>query len=460
MKKHYLLCLMVASLIGVSSCNDKNDEYDDVGQSTIVSLEGPNSVYMGDSIAFTFNVADDGEVPLSTSKIQLLYGNEIVSERIVLTGKSGIYTGKILVPLMKNIPDGDATLKVRVQNARYASDVKEMDIAVLRPSYSYLLLKTEEGGEYRMMPVSGKPYTYAVTDNFKIEQNAYIVAPKYGENGNEIPFGNQDGKIVNGVKTNIEFTADTENGYEITFNTLTFEGTPFIKFALNDVEFNKQDDNNWYVDMELEQGQEIQITGLKSDYANYWIDPSFFDIKKNTNRKVLKFRGMNGKYKVTVNKSLKYFNVELLNGAELSVFDKDRAEGALWMIGGGGIGKPSFAANGINWDPGKGFCATPIAKGKYQLIFEAGKTLNPQDINFKYFGQKNWGFEMSSAYVTTVSPYLRINPGPGDDGNIFSGTEAFKEGKFYIITLELPSEFPSSPGVITVEEVEQIPEVE
>ena len=67
---------------------------------------------------------------------------------------------------------------------------------------------------------------------------------------------------------------------------------------------------------------------------------------------------------------------------------------------------------------------------------------------------------MSSAYVTTVSPYLRINPGPGDDGNIFSGTEAFKEGKFYIITLELPSEFPSSPGVITVEEVEQIPEVE
>lgn len=68
MKKHYLLCLMVASIIGVSSCNDKNDEYDDVGQSTIVSLEGPKSVYMGDSIAFTFNVADDGEIPLSTSK--------------------------------------------------------------------------------------------------------------------------------------------------------------------------------------------------------------------------------------------------------------------------------------------------------------------------------------------------------------------------------------------------------
>ena len=460
MKKHLLLCLTAASLISVSSCNDKNDEYDDVGKSTIVSLKGPEKAYMGDSIAFIFNVADDGEVPLSTSKVQLLYGDEIVSERIVLTGKSGEYSGKILFPLMKNIPDGDATLKIRVQNARYAGDVKEMNVAVSRPSYPYLLLKTKEGGEYRMMPVSGKPNTYAVTDHVKTEQDAYIVAPKYGENGNEIPFGSLDGKIANGVKTNIEFTADTEGEYEITFNTLTFEGTPFIKFALNDVEFNKQDDNNWFVDMELEQGQEIRITGLKSDYANYWIDPSFFDIQKNTTKKVLKFRAMNGKYKVTVNKAMKYFNVEVLNGTSLSSFDKDKGEGALWMLGGGGIGKPSYAANGINWDPGKGFCATPIAKGKYQLILEGGRTLKTDDINFKYFGQKGWGFEMASAYVTTASPYIRINPGPGDDGNIFSGSEAFKEDKFYIINLDLPSGFPSSPGVITIEEVDEIPEVE
>lgn len=460
MKKHFLLCLMAAGLICVSSCNDKNDEYEDVGKSTIISLEGPDKAYMGDSIAFTFNVGDDGGIPLSTSKVQLFYGDEIVSERIVLTAKSGVYTGKILIPLMKDIPDGDALLKVRVQNARYASDVKEMNVAVSRPSYPYLLLKTEEGGEYRMMPVSGKPYTYAATANFKTEQNAYIVAPKFGENGNEMPFGNQDGKITNGIKTNIEFTADTDGEYEITFNTLTFEGTPFIKFALNDIEFNKQDDHNWFVDMELEQGQEIQITGLKSDYANYWIDPSFFDIKKNTNKKVLKFRAMNGKYKVTVNKSMKYFNVELLNGADLSSFDKDKGEGALWMLGGGGIGKPSYTANGVNWDPGKGFCATPVGKGKYQLILEAGKTINPNDINFKYFGQKGWGFEMTSAYVTTTTSYLRINPGPGDDGNIFSGSQPFETGKFYIINLDLPSGFPSSPGVITVEEVDQIPEVE
>lgn len=464
MKNHFVLCLLAASLIGISSCNDKNDEYDDVGKPTIVSLEGPDQVYMGDSITFTFKVADDGEVSLSTSKVQLLYGDEIVSERIVLTGNSGMYTGKVLVPFLKNIPDGDATLKLRVQNARYASDVKEMDVAVSRPAYPYLLLKTEEGNEYRMTPVSGKPYAYAVKANFKSEQNAYIVAPKYGENGNEMPFGNQDGKITNGIKTNIEFTADTDGEYEITFNTLTFVGTPFIKFALNDNEFNKRDDNHWFVDMELKQGQEIQITGLKSDYANYWIDPTFFNIKKNTNNKVLIFRAMDGKYKVTVNKTFNYFNVEQMDGNNLASFDKEKATGALWLLGGGGIGKPSFAQNSVSWDPGhsedRPLCTALMAKGKYQVILEAGKVINPDDVNFKYFGQKGWGFEMASALVTTTSPYLRINKGSNDDGNIFEGTTKFVVGKFYILTLDLPSNFPSSPGVITVEEVDAIPEVE
>lgn len=460
MKKHFLLCFVAAGLICLSSCNDKNDAYDNVGKSTIVSLEGPASAYMGDSIAFTFTVADDGEIPLSTSKIQLYYGDEMVSERMLLTGKSGVYTGKVLIPMMKNIPDGDAMLRLRVQNARYASDVKEVDVAVLRPAYPYLLLKTEDGRELRMKPVSGKPFMYAVTDRFSSEQNAHIIAPKYGANGNEMPFGSADGKITNGVKTDIEFTADIDGEYEITFNTLTFEGTPFIKFALNENEFNKLDDNNWYVDMELKQGQEIQITGLKSDYVNYWIDPSFFQIKKNTNSKVLKFRAMDGKYKVTVNKSLKYFKVERMNGTNLASFDSNTGKGTLWVLGGGGVGKPSFAANGVSWDPGKGFCVASLSENKYQVIFEAGRTINPNDVNYKFFGQKGWGFEVGHALITTTSPFFKINNASNDDGNIFSGTESLKNGKFYILTIDMPSNFPGAPSVLTVEEVNEIPEVE
>lgn len=462
MKKHYLQCLMLVGLITVSSCNDKNDEYDDEGKSTIVSLEAPTSAYMGDSIAVTFKVADDGEVALSTSKIQLLYGDEIVSERIMLTGKPGEYTGKIQIPFLKSIPDGDATLKLRLKNARYAPDVKDANIAVSRPQYPYLILKVADGRELQMKPVSGKPNQYAVTSTFSSEQNAYIVAPKYGANGNEMPFGNADGKITNGIKTDIEFTSDTDGEYEITFNTLTFEGTPFIKFAVNENEFTKRDDNHWFVDMDLQQNQEIQITGLKSDYVNYWIDPTFFSIKKNSNSKVLKFRAMDGRYRITVNKSLKYFNVDMLNGSSLATFNKDKGEGTLWLLGGGGIGKPSFNSNSINWGPNddKSICVATMKKGQHQIIIEAGRILNTGDVNFKFFCQNTWGGEMTSAFIKTTSPYVRINPGPGDDGNIFGGSQSFVNGKFYILTLDFPANYPSSPSVLTIQEVDEIPEVE
>lgn len=462
MKKHYLQCLMLVGLITVSSCNDKNDEFDDVGTSTIVSLETPTSGYMGDSIAITFKVADDGGIPLSTSKIQLLYGDEIVSERIILTGQPGEYTGKIQIPFLKNIPDGDATLKLRLVNARYAPDVKEANIAVSRPQYPYLLLKVADGRELRMTPMSGKRNQYAVTANFLSEQSAYIVAPKYGEHGNEMSFGNADGKITNGVSNNIEFTSDTEGEYQITFNTMTFEGTPFIKFALNEQEFNKRDDDHWYVDMDLQQGQDIQITGLKGDYVNYWIDPTFFNVKKNTNRKVLKFRAMNGRYRVTVNKNLKYFNVDMLNGTSLSTFDKEKGEGTLWLLGGGGIGKPSWSSNGINWGPNddKSICVAQLQKGKHQIILEAGRNLKTDDVNFKFFGQNTWGAEMNSAQITTTSPFVRINPGPSDDGNIFGGSKPFVSGKFYILTLDKPANYPASPFVLTIDEVDTLSEVE
>lgn len=464
MNTKFYATLFVTCLIGLSSCNDKNDEYNDVGQASIVNVNAPSKAYMGDSIAISFNVSDNGNIQLSNSKLQLLYGDSIVSERIMITGNSGEYTGKILIPLLKNIPDGTASLKLRVLNARYAKDEKTVDIAVSRPVYPFLLLKTADGKEYKMTAVSGAANTYAVKGTFASEQKAYIVAPKYGDNGNEITFGNADGKITEGVTNNIEFTADTDGAYEITFNTLTFEGTPFVKFALNDNEFIKKDDNHWYVNMQLTQNQEIKITGLKSDYSNYWIDPTFFSIKKNTNRKTLLFRGITGKYKITVNKGLKYFNVEKMNGESLENFDVNTGKGTLYTFGGGGIGKPSYMVNAVNWDPynseDRPLNLVQLTEKKYQLILEAGRNINPYDVNFKFFGQKGWGTEITSAYYTTTSPFFRINPGPNDNGNIYSGSQTMTSGKFYIITLTLPDKFPASPAIMTCDEADSIPEVE
>lgn len=462
--KLYITTYVLCSLCALSSCNDKNDEYNDVGHATIMSVNAPSKAYMGDSITISFKVSDDGKIPLSNSKLQVLYGDSIVSQRIIITGKSGEYSGKVLLPFLKNIADGTATLKLRVQNARYSKDQKDVDIAVNRPQYPYLLLKTDDGNEYQMTQISGDPYTYAVTGNFSSEQKAYIIAPKYGDNGNALTFGNADGKITEGSTDNIDFTADTDGAYAITFNTLTFEGTPFVKFALNDEEFIKKDDSHWYVNMELKQNQEIKITGLKSDYSNYWIDPTFFSIKKGTDKKTLIFRGIDGKYKITVNKGLKYFNVEKMNGDDLETFSLSTGTGTLYTLGNDGIGKPSYTVNSVNWDPynseDKPLNLVQLSAKKYQLILEAGRTINPNDINFKFFGQKGWGVEITSSYFTTTSPFFRINQASSDNGNIFAGTQSMTNGNFYIITLTLPDNFPTSQAVMTCEEVSSIPEVE
>ncbi len=452
MKKQFLLFLMAYGLISLSSCNDKNDEYDDVGKATIVSLEGPSSAYMGDSISFTFDVADDGEIPLSTTKIQILYGDEIVSERIILTGNSGTYSGKILVPFLKNIPDGDATVRLHVKNARYAADVKDQSITVFRPNFPYLTLKTEQG-DYRMDPVEGQPYTYKVTGNFPSELYGYIEAPKYGENGNGITFGASDGKITDGINSLIEFTADAEGYYDVTFNTQSYEGSPFIKFALNGTEFIKVDDSNSKVEMNFTTGQEIQITGLKSDYSNYWIDPAFFNIKKGTNGKILKFRAMDGKYRVTVNKALKYFNVELMNGSALSTLGS--GDGAIWVNGDSNIGKPSYSANKLNWATSKSLCMAPMGDHKHQIILEAGKSINT--INFKFYGQKDFVVEFTKDKISIAdgNPWFAI---PNSDGNIRAGSKALTKGKFYILTVDVSAGV--NKATLSVEEVTGFNEVD
>ncbi|MDR0657432.1 MAG: DUF5125 domain-containing protein [Mediterranea sp.] len=437
MRKFFIL-LMTPMVIGLSSCDDQNDEFNDTGKATVLSLEGPESAYMGDSIAFTFKVASAGVSP-STSKVSILYGETVVTDRIVITGSDGTYSGRVYIPFLKDIPDGSATVQLRVQNQRYAHDVKEIGIAVTRPVFQKLILRTADG-DYDMLPAPGDPHSYAVTDVFPTELSGYIVAPKYGANGNEITFGSVDGKISHGIQNNIEFTSDTEGEYTVSFNTLTYVGAPFIKFAVNDIEFEKITDSEFRIEAEFTQGEEIQVTGLKADYANYWIDPAFFDIKKNTDGKILKFRGMTAKYRFTVNKSLKYFNVELMNGDNLSTTNESTTgEAAIWVIGNNAIGKPSYARNNINWSPNKGFCMAPLGNKKHQVILKAGETINASSVNFKFFGQKDWGFEFTAARLSLITPnsWFKVNPGPSDSGNIMKNTDNLTAGNYYILTVDV-----------------------
>ena len=122
--KLVLSLLMATGLCGLSSCNDKNDDFDDKGSSSVVSLSVPTQVYMGDSIEIKYSIKAN-EFRANQSKIQLYVGDAMVSERMMTTPHDGDYAGKIYIPYTKGTEDQEVTIKVRTQNERFASATSE-----------------------------------------------------------------------------------------------------------------------------------------------------------------------------------------------------------------------------------------------------------------------------------------------------------------------------------------------
>lgn len=463
--KLLLVLSAVATISSISSCNDKNDEYDDKGSSSVLSITAPDQVYMGDSISFTYNVSASG-ADLNQTKLQLYMDDQLESERIMNTPADGEYTGKLAIPFIQNVDDRDITIKVRAQNDRFANASAEKTIKIVRPVYSKLILRDINGNEYDMLPVEGKPYTYSVTSLFPSELYATIIAPAYGNNGNEQVFGNADGKIIDGSSDNINFSADAEGTYQVTFNTKTFEGTPFVKFAVNGDEFSKIDDNNFKVDRQFKQNEEIEITGLKADYSNYWINPTYFDVVAGSDGKKLRWRGVDGKYRVVCDKLLKYFRICPLNAQGDDLADYRNGDKVVWVIGSGGIGQPNFANNPSGWSPkeSNGITMCQIKDNVYQLILKAGSNakcqLNPYDIAFKFFYQCGWGSSWgsegpgASPTITDGSAWFKVVSA----GDLNAGTKSLISGRYYVLTLDLTG--GDSKPKLTVVEEKTIPEVE
>ena len=95
MKKNSYIILALAGMLSMNSCND--DEFLPGNPSMEIKAENADALF-GDSLPFTIK-ASDVDVPLSTLKAQLFYGEEQVSETVIRTKTSGNdYTGKIFVP--------------------------------------------------------------------------------------------------------------------------------------------------------------------------------------------------------------------------------------------------------------------------------------------------------------------------------------------------------------------------
>lgn len=443
MKKLILLCFMMsAGFFCITSCNDANDEFDDKGSCSILSFTGQESAYMGDSIAFSFQVAS-GNVRLNQAKVQLLFDNNVVSERFLSIGNDDTYSAKIAVPFLANVPEGTAKVVVYAQNERFAKDRKEREISIMRPHFEKLYLKSSKGITFEMTENPNKPFEYIASNStLPSDLEGYIEIPAYGTSGNNMVFGAEDGIVTKGSTQNIEFMID-QNAPRACFNIETFEASPAVKFALNGEEFVKSSttDNEFYVEKEIDQNDIVVISGMKKEWSQYWIDPSWFNFKKDTEKKELVFKAISGKYKFSVNKNLKYIKVDVMDGNAIASLQENGA-GTIWVSGNNTIGKPNLTTNNINWSPAKMFCLAPTETNKYEFIFEGGKQIGTGSLNFKFFYNNTQTDGVAGSpqafngdnllrLTSAASKYVAT---ASKDGN-FSKTGGFVAGKFYCLTI-------------------------
>lgn len=307
MKLRYILPLALVMPALLWSCKDDEEPF---GNPVIDYRDATETAHFGDSLAFTVN-ASDAEVALSTLKAQLYYGDEMVEETVIRTKESGKdYSGKIYLPYFANVPDGTATLKLVLQNINFTISEQEYPVRITHPDFPYLTLKTEDGAEYRMEKTGAD--TYAVSDRFPQKLKAFVIAPKVGDNGNELVFGYENSQVKIGAESAIPFSSSRGGKFAIELNTRTFAASPFSVLKLNGQEMESVDDNTAKLDMTLSQGQTITPEGFSS-FGDWWIDTDWFTRNDDGS---LTFTAMGGEYRLIADQKLQYFRVEtLLNGA-------------------------------------------------------------------------------------------------------------------------------------------------
>lgn len=447
--KYIALSLLVAA--STTACKDDPElQTTDIGpEMTVVSVDA-SGVYGG---KVDFEVAMTDRYPLSTLKAQIFFDDEMVAEEVIRTKTDGTYKGAVTLPFYKNIPDGEATLRLVGQNIRFGQTTVERPLAVSRPKPAYLNFVLNDV-EYRMEP-TGNDYEYAVTDDFPQKPQGYISTPELDDAGSVVTFGydTETAGIVADSTDPIPYANSNAGEFTITFNMKTFEGSPFIKLLFDGTEMTMLDNDNYYIVTTLTQNQAYTLTGV-ADFADWNVDLDFFERKNASNPEELSFLPMTGMYKVTANFKHSYLKIEAMKSAtELATLNDD-GSGAIWAIGGTEVGKPTLK-NAYGWSPEDGgMCLARVADKKYQLTLVAGISINASSFDFKFFHQKTWGGEFGGKDITTASDIVKIN----DSGNLgLVEGKTLDLGGIYRFTVDVTG--GNTAAVLTVEKVgeQQLP---
>lgn len=442
--KYMMLALFFLPLL--SSCSD--DEKEGEGSPVIVA-ENLQPAMFGDSITLNVNCSDEAGIPLSTLKAQLCYGDEVVDNVTLRTKTEGEYTVKLYAPFYKNVPDGEAEIRLTLQNIRLAISTKTVTVDLSRPHYEYITLMASDGNQYRLTPDASDPYLFkgTVTSSSR-NVTGYILTPSTGTDNVPQTFGQGTEGVTQGVTDNLTFSATSAGTFDVWFNVLTYEFGPQSDIPV--ITLTDADGANVYVG-EFTQNAVYEITGSDKFAEDSWYyDPDFF--QKNADG-TFTFLPMSGMYTLKADFTNGGFRVWQMADTENTATLSADGSGALWVIGSDCICKPTYAQiSGQGWwtDTDHALCLAPIKDKVYQITLTIGKQLQADgsNLNFKFFGQAGWGIEFKGSggtyYLTTDSNIFAVGDGTTeyqgghDDGNIYLRPGVtLTDGDTYVFTVDL-----------------------
>ena len=427
-----ILSSMFLSALLAVSCND--DDYKNItknGEPT-ANAEGITTAVMGSQLSFSVNCSDNSGIELSTLKAELLFSGEVVDQTIQRTAENGNYQVSLNVPFLRYIPDGEAIVRLSLTNVTTKVGVNDIKVNVERPHFDNLQFVSADGNKVAMSEVS--PHLYS--GKFTTSETAF--KGHFETADGEWIFGTDGTEITLGGSGNLAFQCENPGEIVVTFNTCTYSYSPNDEIAIAPLLFS-EDDN--IITRQMVKGRQYFISG---NVANDWfVDGDFFE---NDGDGVYTFLAENGTYTLTAYSNYKYLQIYPGTHDAPSTLQKD-GTGAIWVIGGTGINKPSLtASNNQDWWTNIEYVQSlaQIEPKVYRITLTVGEQLSATSVNFKFFGQAGWGIEfkgLGGEYnLSCESETFGIGDGNNghDNGNIFLKDGAtLTEGDTYTFTIDL-----------------------
>ena len=433
--KYYIMALLALPLM--ASCNDDDYNAPTPAGNPVMSYAAPTAtVSMGDEVEVKVNCKDEGGIALSNLKAQLMFSGQSVADTTIRTKEAGEYTVKFKVPYVQYVPDGKVDIQLTLQNVSTKANTESFSFDIKRPHFTNLQFVTSDGEKYDMSEKGNYQYQTTIPSTKKTFKGYF--ATKDGK----FVFGSSTGTTIDlGETGNFNFTSVETSNVVVTFNGLDYTAGPTDVLPITILDFANSDDGKTWVG-DIKQGATCNLTIDGAELPDGWFYDSDWFTKEEDGSYT--FNAITGRYTVEADFDHKSFRIWSMNGSDPMTLQAD-GSGAIWIIGNEGVNKPTWDAVNHGWWTGTAsdICLTPIKDKVYQITLTVGKQLRASDVNFKFFGQPNWGIEFGGKegtyHLSTDSDVFGIGDGNGhDNGNLYLlDSVTLINGDTYVFTIDL-----------------------